>query len=134
MSALLAWRQRYGIQPGIAAVVLGVTPELLNRIECGEVDPEPTLAVRIHIVTGGEVPPSTWHTVQRLLLEAGRIHAITAKGYDGTWGVQLFLGNEPIAQLAPDAAELLAADLSHCAVMARNPPAPMPLFPMDKPV
>lgn len=130
MSALRAWRQRFGVAGHVAAAVMGISPELFERIENGSVEPAPDIALRIYVVTCGEVPLSTWENVRLQLLDSFRCSAIVAKAPPG-WGVNLFLGSEVVARLSPGEARQLAADLVAGADLAAEPPAPMPLFPME---
>lgn len=126
-NGLRQWRHRFGIQDHVAAAVLGISPELFGRIECGQVEPEPQLAMRIHVLTIGAVPVSAWGDRVRLQLIDGHmpIRAVAARQADGSWGVNLFLGDELIARYgAADALEL-SAELRQVAELAGAPPVPM---------
>ena len=132
MNGLLAWRHRFGIQACIAAAVLAVSPELFNRIECGEVDPEPMLAMRIHVLTGGDVPVSSWGSVYLQLVGQFELHPIGTRLPSG-WGVALFLGSEIIARLSAEDAIELGEGLIAQANLVADPAEPLPLFPMPTP-
>lgn len=124
---LLDWRERFGIQAGVAAAVLGISPELFGRIESGEVDPEPQLAMRIHVVTIGAVPVGTWGDHVRLQLVDGHmpIAPVPARQGDGSWGVNLFMGDELIARYSAADALELSAQVRQAAELAGAPPRPL---------
>lgn len=127
---LLAWREQFDIAERVASAVLGITPELYSRIETGEVDPTPELALRIHIVTGGHVPLSTWEQARVRLLDGGlRLAAIVGRHAGGGFGVNLYIGSEVIARLDPGAASAFGEDVQAAAAMAANPPVPLPVLP-----
>ncbi len=128
MSPLEAWRDRYGVARDMAAIAAGCSPELIERIEAGEVEPELELAVRIHVMTGGDVPVGSWAS-----LDHYRGCILTAAGANGPrgWGVALLLGAAPIAWLDQDQALELAQAILQARRLVRHPPAPMPVQPME---
>lgn len=126
------WRARFGIKRRVAAAVLGISPELLERIEAGEVEPAPELALRIYIVAGGDVPLSTWPRVAEQLRQGELLpRALVARHPEGGHGVGLFLGAELVRCLRPGEALDYAAEIRDAAALAAVPPRPLPVVPWE---
>lgn len=103
MIGLAAWRDRRELKRSQVAGAVGISAELLERIEAGEVVPAPEVAVLLHVLTGGEVPiPAGMPELE--------LQAVGARGVNG-WGVVLLAGAAPLKWMSAAQARLLATAL-----------------------